>query len=108
MKNSGPATLDRDYIQLRKYESRPGWVMTLVAQILCQAIKDAQRKDRQMISAENKIDAEAWLASDEDLYLFDFINICRLFDVDHRLMRAKIANGVKLPNLYPKTREEEN
>jgi len=108
MENSARATLDREYIRLRKYESRPGWVMTLAAQILGQAIKDSQRKNKRMASTGDKKDAKEWLESDEDKYFFDFVNICRLFNVDPLLTRAKIAKGVKLPNLYPKTREEEN
>lgn len=102
------ATLDKEYIRDRKYNSHPGWVITLAAQILCQAIKDSQRTNKKIISIQNKEDAKEWIESDADEYLFDFVNICRLFDIDPQLTRFKIAEGIKVPNLYLKTKEEKN
>lgn len=108
MRDKAIATLDKEYIRDRKYNSRPEWVITLAAQILTQVIKDLQRKNKTNISAKNKEDAQQWLNSDEDKYMFDFVNICQLFNIDTQLTRIKIFGGTKLPNLNlcPKTRKQ--
>lgn len=106
MSNNVAATLDNEYIRIRKYNSRPEGVFALVIQILCQAIKDAQRKNKQIIKATDKEDALKWIKNQKDNYFFDFINICRLLNIDPQLTRAKIAEKVKIPNLYFKYKEE--
>jgi len=101
MKDKVEIFLDEKYVRQIKNNLLSREAIILAGQILCQVIKDIQNKRKHSRTVKNKEEAKIWLNSNEDNYLFDFINICRLFDINPGKTRIEIAKReIKLPNLY--------
>lgn len=86
------SNLHKNSIHIIKPESVPLGIKNLTHGILGLAIKDIEKKN------EYLDDAIKWVFSNDTNYIFSFLNICQIFDLNPEYVRKAIKS--KIPNNY--------